>query len=131
MMKLITNFFNKEDKIKSKYIESGLILGDIMTYPYMGKPVEYLKYLNNYNKYEEKIISMGYIPVSLNNFMARGGWGKDVSLDLLKGTHDKKNKLKELNKLIIKEYEMITDNPFDFYEVEEDNGIIKGRLKDD
>ena len=96
----------------------------------MGFPINYDKYLNDYLTMESKIIQLGFIPISLNNFASKAGWGRDVDISLIKGDDQKINQIKEENFLIIKDYEMIAKNPLDFYEIKQEGDIIKGKIKD-
>lgn len=116
MLEVIKNLLKNENKIKKSYIKSGIELGDVLTYPYMGKPIGYKKLLSNYQYLEEKIIKYGYKPIALQTFMAVAGWGEDRELKLIHSTSSEIQEVKLNNKNVLQEYDDISSDPGKYYE---------------
>ena len=87
--------------IKKKYLNFGVILGDRLSYSYMGKWVGYDKDIKKFLKLQEKIIKYGYKPICLNQFIGIGGWGEENNLILEKSQNKKEIKEILINNLLI------------------------------
>lgn len=73
-----------------KYNSTGKILGDALSYSFIGQISGFDSLVKQFIKLETQIIKLGYVPRNLNDFIEAGGYGK--SLDPLK-------KIKELDNI--------------------------------
>lgn len=92
------------EKLKKKYIEQGLLLGDILSRPYLGKPVNWEKILNTYKILESKMMKKRYKPILLVDFIDVGGWGKNKDLTIEMGNQIEIDKIYKQNQQIINQY---------------------------
>ena len=105
------------NRIWKNYQEIGLELGDILTYPYMGKPIGYDKLLSKYLKLETQLAAKGYKPINLNILAGIAGWGHNLAMNLEKGSPQEILELLEINQLILEEFDDITENPSKYYKI--------------
>lgn len=71
------------------YLDRGAFIGDALSYSYMGKAVGFDKILLRLVSWEEEYARRGFMPISLDDFVDFGGYGKDIS-DLLRVPHQGK-----------------------------------------
>lgn len=74
------NIFKKcyRKLIIKKYKKTGLILGDAISYSFMGPIHNFDKLVKKFLILEEKISSFGYLPYDLSFFIQSGGYGKEL-----------------------------------------------------
>lgn len=98
--KLITSYYTK------KYLTTGIQLGDGLSYSYMGEFVGYIQMKEKFSKLENKIISLGLTPISLNDFINYGGYGFSFDSKLKPYTNiNQAQAIVEENKMIFQEAE--------------------------
>jgi hypothetical protein len=76
MIKYIGLFFEK--RLIDKYIYVGEDLGDAVSYSYMGEISGFNRLKKRFIKLQNKIISKGFTPYTLEHLVEAGGWGKDL-----------------------------------------------------
>lgn len=101
--KILENYYIK------RYKKLGISLGDNLSYSYMGQFLGYHSQKLKFLSLQEKIISYGYQPISLNSFISVGGYGHAPELLILHKNTDveKTRQLKEENDQILKECEQL------------------------
>ena len=121
MLKILKRLFKKEDinVIWEEYKKVGIELGDDLSYAYMGKPLGFEKLLKRYLILENKLADKKYLPVSLNDFAAIGGWGHDIQLALKESDEESIRDIIHLNHAIVKEFSDIAENPLKYYKIVE------------
>lgn len=70
--------FRKRRAICMEYVSLGCVIGDALSYSYLGEPVGLLEDAIKLASFEEKIIEMGFEPFTMLNFGDAGGWSKDA-----------------------------------------------------
>jgi hypothetical protein len=76
MIKFLDLFFEK--KLIAQYISIGKDLGDAVSYSYMGEISGFKNLKKKFIKLQDKIISKGYTPYTLQDFVEAGGYGKNL-----------------------------------------------------
>lgn len=116
MFNFFKTIFNKKRRLFKRYTQTGLLLGDMLSYSFMGKPVGLEKFIKKYIKLEKEIIKLNLIPLDFIKFVDAGGWGKAIDLHphSTKDSVDQ-NKIHQNNLSIIKYYTNICENPDKYY----------------
>lgn len=71
------------------YLDRGAFIGDALSYSYMGKAVGFDRMLKRLVSWEYEYARRGFMPVSLDDFVAFGGYGENIS-KLLRVPHNGK-----------------------------------------
>lgn len=64
----------RHDFIVSRYIKSGLIFGDAVSYLFMGKCIGFDKMEKRFSYWEKKYCDLGYEPIPLEDWELAGGY---------------------------------------------------------
>lgn len=65
-------------EIEKRYVKSGAIFGDVVSYLYMGECIGFEKLLDDWAKWENEYAKRGFRTVSLDRFIEFGGYGKPI-----------------------------------------------------
>ena len=67
-----------EERIVNNYIKNGKIFGDMCSYLYMGKCVNFDEQQKKFEICEKKYVELGYQSIELNDFVGYGGYGINI-----------------------------------------------------
>lgn len=67
-----------DQNIVDRYVVTGLEFGDAVSYIYMGECVGFIRLLDEWQQAERDYSLLGYRTCSLDDFIAAGGWGKEL-----------------------------------------------------
>lgn len=65
----------KEAVIVNRYTDAGLSYGDFTSYDYLQEAPDGNWYQRWFNYWERKYIALGYIPLSMHDWVLAGGYG--------------------------------------------------------
>jgi len=68
----------RDSTVEKKYVKSGAIFGDVVSYLYMGECIGFEGLLNTWAKWEQEYAERGYRTVSLDRFVNLGGYNKSI-----------------------------------------------------
>lgn len=69
----------RANKVTKAYLDSGYNFGDAVSYLFIGKCVGFDDQQLAWEKAEEQYAQLGYRTISLDEFIAAGGYGKDIN----------------------------------------------------
>lgn len=67
-----------DSTIINKYFEAGTDFGDAVSYIYMGECIGFEKLFDAWEDLEKEVAKRGYQTISVDDFVAAGGYGKDL-----------------------------------------------------
>lgn len=65
--------------IEQRYVRSGAIFGDAVSYIYLGECIGFEKLLTTWDIWEEEYARRGFRTISLDRFVDLGGYGRSVN----------------------------------------------------
>ena len=74
--------------VHRRYLTTGADFGDAVSYIYMGECIGFGRMLKQWAKWERRYADLGYRTISLDRFVAFGGYGKSLE-DVLKVKREK------------------------------------------
>jgi len=68
----------RDSTVEKKYVKSGAIFGDVVSYLPMGECIGFEGLLKNWENWEKEYARRGYRTVSLDRFVNLGGYNKSI-----------------------------------------------------
>jgi len=68
----------RDSTVEKKYVKSGAIFGDVVSYLPMGECIGFEKFLGKWESWEKEYVRRGYRTISLDRFIEFGGHGKPI-----------------------------------------------------